>query len=86
MHRKALLFDSESDLCEKILLVDDPAKLKRMGRLVQNFDPEVWERKREEIVTDGNYLKFTQNTELKELLLATGDKKLVEASRKFRTI
>lgn len=32
------------------------------------------------IVFEGNYAKFTQNEDLKDFLLSTGDKVLVEAS------
>ena len=32
------------------------------------------------MVEEGNYLKFSQNHDLKEVLLGTGDKVLVEAS------
>lgn len=33
------------------------------------------------VVEEGNYMKFTQNENLKKLLLDTGERELVEASR-----
>jgi ribA/ribD-fused uncharacterized protein len=40
----------------------------------------MWNQHRREIVMAGNYQKFTQNTALREFLLTTGDRVLVEAS------
>jgi ribA/ribD-fused uncharacterized protein len=47
---------------------------------VKNFDPAVWEKYCRSIVVEGNYYKFTQNADLREFLLGTGDRVLVEAS------
>jgi ribA/ribD-fused uncharacterized protein len=47
---------------------------------VPNFSEEVWKRERYGIVLQGNLLKFSQNPDIKEKLLATGDRELVEAS------
>ena len=56
-------------------------KAKKLGRGVQNYDEEVWNRRRSKIVLFGARLKFTQNEDLKQILLATGDTTMVEASR-----
>lgn len=40
----------------------------------------MWKEHRYEIVAQGSYLKFSQNEDLKEKLLATGKRELVEAS------
>lgn len=79
MAQKALFFEDE-DTYEEIMDTDDPEEQKRLGRLVQNFDEDRWSEVAIEIVTTGNYAKFDQNPELKEWLLSTGDKILVEAS------
>ena len=44
------------------------------------FDDARWRRAREAIVHAGNRAKFTQNAELRELLVATQGTTLVEAS------
>ncbi|KAL1961247.1 hypothetical protein VTO42DRAFT_3193 [Malbranchea cinnamomea] len=84
MHQKAVLFAPSDPITTQILSpnspVPSPRELKALGRQVPNFNEEVWIRERFGIVVQGNYFKFTQNPELKELLLATGSRELVEAS------
>ena len=75
---KARLF-GDADALQRILSVSDPSLHKRYGRAVRNFDPPVWEQERENIVVRGSYAKFSQNPALRHRLLATGDKRLVEA-------
>jgi ribA/ribD-fused uncharacterized protein len=41
----------------------------------------VWAEKRIKVAYDGLYAKFSQNEELKAKLLATGEKRLYEASK-----
>lgn len=60
--------------------VEDPKSIKEYGRQVKNFDETVWKEHAYKIVEQGNYLKFTQDEELKRVLLSTGDMLLVEAS------
>lgn len=79
MASKAKLF-GDYDTLEKILASDTPAQVKEQGRLVQHFDPAVWDQHKYDIVMEGNYHKFTQHAVLKGFLLSTGDKVLVEAS------
>ncbi len=55
-------------------------KFKDLGKEVKGFDEEIWKQKRVPIVTVGSREKFEQNPKLKEKLLATGNKTLVEAS------
>ncbi|MEO0340141.1 MAG: NADAR family protein, partial [Bacteroidota bacterium] len=47
---------------------------------VRGFKPEVWDENKVEIVVEGNFHKFSQAPELKEFLLNTKDRILVEAS------
>lgn len=56
--------------------------IKKLGRQVQGYDDAVWAKVRQQISVRGNYEKFSQNEDLKEYLLSTGDKILVEASPK----
>lgn len=79
MAEKARLFNDEETLA-KILKAKHPSEAKKLGRLVSNFDSDVWEGKRSEIVASGNKLKFGQNKSIKEFLMNTGDRVLVEAS------
>lgn len=55
-------------------------KAKKLGRGVQNYNEEVWNRRRSKIVLFGARLKFTQNEDLKQILLATGDTFMIEAA------
>lgn len=88
MVQKALLFKDEA-IAREILRVADVgsgsmALVKSLGRKVLNFDEEKWVSARERIVLEGNLHKFQQNLQLKEKLLATGDKIIVEASPRDR--
>ena len=79
MAKKALCFQDYDSLA-KIMNSTNPAEQKAVGRLVKNFKPELWANVSRKIVFDANYAKFTQNQILKDQLLATGSKELVEAS------
>ncbi len=77
--KKAELFD-DKEILNEIMGESNPKVIKRLGRKVRNFDSEIWNKNRINIVKNGNYLKFTQNEELKEYLLSTNDAILAEAS------
>lgn len=79
MAQKALLFE-DLEGYEQIVLCDHPAEAKSLGRKIRNYDEEVWDSKRFEIVINGNIHKFNQHPPLLNFLMATGDKILVEAS------
>ncbi len=79
MAHKAKLFD-DNEILEKILKSETPNEAKSLGRKVKNFDSEVWDEHKYEILKQANILKFSQNQELKDFLLSTYDKILVEAS------
>ena len=76
---KARLF-GDQDTLRRIMRVSDPIKHKRYGRQVKGFDEAVWERERENVVRVASYYKFSQNPAMRQHLLGTGDKMLVEAS------
>jgi ribA/ribD-fused uncharacterized protein len=78
MAKKAELF-KDYTILEKILTSKTPIEAKKLGRKVKGFDEKIWGAKRFEIVVAGNLLKF-QNPALREFLLGTKDKILVEAS------
>ena len=80
MVQKAKLFKDE-EIAEKMLQTTEPKKHKALGRKVKNFDKAVWDQEKERIVEEGSWMKFTQSEnveELRTLLLATGEKELVE--------
>ena len=79
MAEKAKLFNDE-EIRQKILLINHPDHAKKLGRQVKNFDSKIWDEKKYEIVVEGNYHKFSQDKGLKEFLLETKKRILVEAS------
>ncbi len=88
MFQKAVLFNDAGVAHEVIEVTGtsggDLAQVKALGRKVANFDEETWNQNRSRIVLEGSLHKFQQNEELRETLLATGTKKLVEASPRDR--
>ncbi|MDE7476850.1 MAG: NADAR family protein, partial [Lachnospiraceae bacterium] len=79
MAQKAELF-GDSDILKQILSCKDPKKIKALGQKVKHFDESVWSKTKYAIVLNGNYMKFSQNPQMKKFLLQTSDKILVEAS------
>lgn len=79
MHGKAKLF-WDAEAAAEILAAASPREHKALGRKVKGFDDQVWKQHREAIVAAGSRAKFTQNEELKEMLLDTRGTTLVEAS------
>jgi len=79
MAEKARLFDDD-EIRQEIINCQSSAAAKKLGRKVQNFDQNVWEAYRFEIVKKGNYHKFAQNPALTEFLISTTKKVIVEAS------
>ena len=53
--------------------------MKAFGRQVRGFDAKVWDEVKFSVVLNADYLKFSQNTSLRDFLLQTGSKILVEA-------
>lgn len=79
MAQKAWLF-KDIEIFAKIIDATDPKEIKDLGRQVKNFDPKKWNEHKFEIVKKGNLSKFGQHQELKDFILSTGEKILVEAS------
>lgn len=79
MYQKAMLF-RDFNIAKEILAVDNPKEVKRLGRLVKGFDEKIWDEHKYQIVKRGNLLKFSQSKNLREELMNTGDRILVEAS------
>jgi len=79
MYGKAMLF-GDLEIAQQTLAAVHPKEHKALGRKVTSFDDAVWKARRVEIVMAGNRAKFSQNEELRALLLATRGTELVEAS------
>ncbi|MCU0394175.1 MAG: NADAR family protein [Thermoflexibacter sp.] len=79
MAEKARIFHDVEAL-NAILECNTPAEAKKLGRKVQNFDAVIWDEKKFTSITQGNIYKSSQHSNLKEFLLNTGDRVLVEAS------
>lgn len=54
--------------------------MKQLGSSIKPYDEKLWASRREGIVEEGNYLKFTQNPKLRQGLMSTKDLELVQAS------
>ena len=78
MAEKARLFDNSAT--DAIVAAAHPGEAKKLGRKIRNFDQAIWEKHRFDIVVRGNLAKFSQHEPLKQYLLGTGDRVLVEAS------
>lgn len=83
MAHKARLF-GDAETAARILDAGHPAEAKKLGRLVRGFDDEVWTRERYGIVVRAGIAKFGAHPELRDYLLATASRVLVEASPRDR--
>jgi ribA/ribD-fused uncharacterized protein len=83
MAEKARMFGDE-EARVAVLAAASPAAAKALGRGVRHFDEARWNAARFDIVVRGNVAKFGQNPGLRDFLLATGERVLVEASPRDR--
>lgn len=79
MAEKAKLFQDDN-IFQQIIASKHPNDAKKLGRKVKGYDDTVWLKYRFDIVVVGNLAKFSQHTELKNFLLDTQQRILVEAS------
>lgn len=83
MAEKARLF-RDNEIFNQIIAATHPGEAKKLGRQVKKFQQEKWLEHRFAIVVRGNLAKFSQNNPLKEFLLNTKKRILVEASPRDR--
>lgn len=80
---KAKLFGADAT-AEKMLKSNSAKTVKALGgpakKAIEGFDPAKWDEHKVEFMKTGMKAKFTQNAELREKLLATGERPLGEAS------
>ena len=83
MYHKAILFH-DLETATRIMAAETPKEQKALGREVRNFDGVRWSAHRENIVEEGNWNKFCCNVKegpvIRQLLLDTGDRELVEVA------
>jgi len=80
MYLKAMFFGDEDMAYNIIKYGKDPKIAKEFGGKVRYYYESVWETKREEMMYEAVLAKFTSDESLKQKLLDTGNKILVEAS------
>ena len=79
MYMKAITF-KDYDTANKIMSTNDVSRIKSLGRQVSNYNEIVWNGIRATVVYEGLLEKFSQNKELMDKLLSTGDSILCECS------
>ena len=79
MAQKAKLF-YDDEIYKKIMAQIDVKTIKELGKKVHYFEQKRWDEHKEDIVCKANYLKFSQNVELKEYLLSTKKSMIVEVN------
>ena len=79
MAAKALLF-GDAETADRIRQAPHPEAAKALGREVSGFDEQLWAQRRFDFVVTGNLAKFGQHPDLRDFLLTTGSRVLVEAS------
>ncbi|MFF5081298.1 NADAR family protein [Actinoplanes sp. NPDC000266] len=79
MWSKAVLF-GDQEMAGRILAADHPHAAKKLGGRVTGFEQQTWNDQRLPIVVAGNLAKFGAHDDLRDFLLTTGDRVLVEAS------
>ena len=79
LSKKALLFN---DLYHYTLVIHETnmEKLKEIEKDIISHDYALWYKYKEEIVKNACYAKFSQNKQLKDLLLSTDHKIIAKAS------
>lgn len=82
MYRKALEFGDKAVAVDILKLGSNPKIAKSLGRKVRNYDDEVWNKIRYQVMLEGNLEKYRQNADAREQLLDKylRDKSFVEAS------
>ena len=83
MYRKAVCFGDDK-VAAQILVTEDVAEVKTLGRLVSGYDESLWNGVRQIVVYEGLLAKFSQNSELGGQLKKTGNTVLAECAVKDR--
>ena len=81
MYKKAVCFN-DTETADRILKTEDVSEIKALGRKVSGYDDNIWSGIRQVTVYQGLLEKFSQNDELKDKLLKTGNSVLAECAVK----
>lgn len=81
MYKKAVCFN-DTETADRILKTEDVSEIKALGRIVAGYDDNIWSGIRQVTVYQGLLEKFSQNDELKDKLLKTGNSVLAECAVK----
>lgn len=81
MYSKAILFN-DFEIANQILSTNNFRTIKALGRRVRGFEDSIWDENKLNIIYNGLYAKFSQNLDLKNQLLNTNNKLLVECAVK----
>ena len=76
-HQKAKLFGNK-DTAENILNTPDALGCKRLSKEISNYNHDTWKREAKTRCEEGIKAKFFQNSNLRDYLISTGDKKIAE--------
>lgn len=79
MYRKCMIFGDETS-AKAVLATEDTAAQQAIGRKAAGYIGSVWAGMRQMVVLRGLMAKFSQNEDLKQKLLDTGDAYLVECA------
>ena len=79
MYRKCMLFGDETS-AKAVLATNDTAAQQALGRKASGYIGSVWAGMRQMVAFRGLMAKFSQNEDLKQKLLDTGDAYLVECA------
>lgn len=81
MYAKCITFEPDNrDMLMKIINEHSPAEVKKLGRQIKNYDERIWGEKRFNYMVHGLWFKFSQNEDIKQLLINTGNCNIYEAS------
>lgn len=81
MYRKCMLFGDE-EAAQAVMATDDVETQQSIGRKTKGYLPATWNGMRQIIAFEGLMAKFSQNEDLKQQLLETGNAYLVECAGK----
>ena len=81
MYQKAICFE-DKNIAAQILLTNDVSQIKALGRMVSEYNDNYWNGIRQIVVYKGLLAKFSQNEDLKELLIGTETAILAECAVK----
>lgn len=79
MYQKAILFN-DNEIAKRILNSSDPSRHRHLGKRVTGFNKGIWHQHCKRFPFEGNFAKFSQNEELRKILMQSVGKYFAEAS------